>query len=109
MLKRECTFQVGQGSDAAMPITNEVFGKLWKVQCPPKVYHFFWRLAHNSHPVFMNIARRGVDLDTRCAVCHKFFEDGGHLFLKTINLQNRDGELCSYKTCGSNFCLADQL
>jgi hypothetical protein len=30
----------------------------------------------------MNIARRGVDLDTRCAVCNKFFEDGGHLFLK---------------------------
>jgi hypothetical protein len=29
----------------------------------------------------MNIARRGVDLDTRCAVCHRFFEDGGHLFL----------------------------
>ena len=30
----------------------------------------------------MNIARKGVDLDTRCAVCHKYFEDGGHLFLK---------------------------
>jgi hypothetical protein len=29
----------------------------------------------------MNIARRGVELDTRCAVCHKYFEDGGHLFL----------------------------
>ena len=30
----------------------------------------------------MNIARKGVELDTRCAVCHKHFEDGGYLFLK---------------------------
>lgn len=29
----------------------------------------------------MNIRRRGVELDTRCAVCGRLFEDGGHLFL----------------------------
>lgn len=29
----------------------------------------------------MNIERRGVDLDTRCSVCGRLFEDGGHLFL----------------------------
>jgi hypothetical protein len=80
-LKREAVKQVGQGSNA-MPIYNEVFKKLWKTPCPPRVHHFFWRLAHNSHPLYMNIARRGVELDTRCAVCHNFFEDGGHLFLK---------------------------
>jgi hypothetical protein len=40
-----------------------------------------WRFAQNSHPLFMNIAWRGIELDTRCAVCHKYFEDGGHLFL----------------------------
>lgn len=44
-------------------------------------HHFLWRLAHNSHPMYMNIARRGVELDTRCAVCGRLFEDGGHLFL----------------------------
>ncbi|PNT62195.1 hypothetical protein BRADI_5g26948v3 [Brachypodium distachyon] len=80
MLKREQSFQVGQGS-VAIPVSTEVFKKIWKVQCPPKTHHFLWRLAHNSHPLYMNIARRGVELDTRCAVCHKFFEDGGHLFL----------------------------
>jgi len=30
----------------------------------------------------MNIQRRGVQLDTRCPVCHRFDEDGGHCFLK---------------------------
>jgi hypothetical protein len=51
------------------------------VQCPPKVHHLLWRQAHNSHPLHMNIARRDVDLDTRCAVCITYFEDGGHLFI----------------------------
>jgi hypothetical protein len=80
MMKRSCISQEGQMSEG-VTVKNEVFKKIWQVQCPPKVHHFLWRLAHNSHPLHMNIARRGVDLDTRCAVCHKYFEDGGHLFL----------------------------
>jgi hypothetical protein len=39
--------------------------------------------------MYMNIARRGVDLDTRCAICHKFFEDGGHLFLNCKHVKQR--------------------
>jgi hypothetical protein len=80
MDRRESVIQVGQGS-AHESIQQEVFWKIWKVQCPPKIHHFLWRFAHNSHPLYMNIARRGVDLDTRCAMCHAYFEDGGHLFL----------------------------
>jgi hypothetical protein len=79
MERRASVAQVGQGS-ANESLKNEVFGKLWKVQCPPKVHHFLWRFAHNSHPLYMNIARRGVELDTRCAACHNFFEDGGIYF-----------------------------
>ncbi|KAI4968921.1 hypothetical protein ZWY2020_046251 [Hordeum vulgare] len=30
----------------------------------------------------MNIARRGVVLDTSCVVCHRLFEDDGHLFFR---------------------------
>uniref|UniRef100_A0ACD5VHH0 Uncharacterized protein n=1 Tax=Avena sativa TaxID=4498 RepID=A0ACD5VHH0_AVESA len=30
----------------------------------------------------MNIGRRGVELDTRCVICNRLFEDGGHLFLR---------------------------
>lgn len=55
---------------------------LWNIQCPPRVHHFLWRFTHNSHPLHMNIARKGVELDTRCVVCRGFFEDGGHLFFK---------------------------
>jgi hypothetical protein len=79
MLKRDETTQVGQGSESPS-VKLEVFQKLWKFRCPPKVQHFLGRLAHNSHPLYMNIVRRGVELDTRCVVCHIFCEDGGHLF-----------------------------
>ena len=88
MLRREGVAQVGQGS-VSNSVQDEVFKKLWTVQCPPKVHHFLWRLAHNSHPMYMNIARRGVEIDTRCAVCHKLFEDGGHLFLKCKHANQR--------------------
>lgn len=30
----------------------------------------------------MNIARRGVETDTRCPVCGRLDEDGGHCFLR---------------------------
>jgi hypothetical protein len=94
MLKRSQISQVGQGSEATS-VRTEVFKKIWQVQCPPKVHHFLWRLAHNSHPLYMNIARRSVDLDTRCPVCHRLFEDGRHLFLTcNASLQNSVGWRC---------------
>lgn len=43
---------------------------------------FVWRLAHNSLVNRMEIHKLGVDLDTRCPVCHRLNEDGGHIFLK---------------------------
>ncbi|KAK1682721.1 hypothetical protein QYE76_043569 [Lolium multiflorum] len=44
---------------------HRVWKQIWKLECPPKVQHFLWRFGHNSHPLHMNIARRGVELDTR--------------------------------------------
>lgn len=42
-----------------------------------------------SHPMDMNIARKGIELDTRCAVCHRYFEDGGHLFFRCHEVKRR--------------------
>jgi hypothetical protein len=53
--KQASVAQAGSGSNY-IPLKKEVFKKLWKIQCPPKVHHFLWRLAHNSHPLYMNIA-----------------------------------------------------
>jgi hypothetical protein len=63
-------------------VDTEGLEKNWKLESPPKVHHFLWRFGHNRHPLHMNIARHGVELDTMCVVCNRLFEDGGHLFLR---------------------------
>ena len=35
----------------------------------------------------MNISRKHVELDTRCPMCNRLNEDGGHLFLKCKNVK----------------------
>jgi hypothetical protein len=59
-----------------------VWKKLWKLNWPPKIKQFLWRVEHNSHVMKLNIKRRRIDLDTRCPVCWCLDEDGGHYFLK---------------------------
>lgn len=92
MLKNEASRQQGDSSENS-DTNPALFRALWKVHCPPRVHHFLWRFAHNSHPTYMNIGRRGVELDTRCAVYGKYFEDGGHLFIKCKNAKRRSRAL----------------
>jgi hypothetical protein len=56
--------------------------KIWNINLPGKIKIFLWRFAYNSLPTRMNIQRKRVDLDTRCPMCYRLDEDGGHLFLK---------------------------
>jgi hypothetical protein len=51
---------------------------IWKLELPSEVRIFAWRLCHNSLPTRMNISRKHVDLDTRCPMCNRCDEDGGH-------------------------------
>ena len=44
-----------------------------------KVKHFLWRMSHNTLAVHMVLQRRGMKLDTRCCMCGRYDEDGGHL------------------------------
>jgi hypothetical protein len=82
--ERETSRQHGEGSSSVGQSSHHGFGwqKIWKLQCPPKVKHFFWRFTHNSLPVRRNISRRGMEIDTRCPVCWRLDENGGHCFLK---------------------------
>jgi hypothetical protein len=61
--------------------------KIWQLQVPNKVKMFIWSFAHNSLPVWRNVARRGVDIDTRCPMCLRLDEDCGHLFFKCKNVK----------------------
>jgi len=56
--------------------------ELWKITRPRKMVHFMWRFSHNSLALRVNLKRRGMKLDTRCVLCRRYDEDGGHLFFK---------------------------
>lgn len=80
--ERERTRQVGNSSSMLEGDFGVRWQKLWKLTCPPKVKLFLWRLGHDSLPLRMNIMRRGMEIDTKCPVCWRLDEYGGHCFLK---------------------------
>ncbi|VAI86141.1 unnamed protein product [Triticum turgidum subsp. durum] len=61
---------------------NFNWGKLWALPLPGKILHFLWRLVTYSLPLRMKLKQRGLEVDTRCPVCFRLDEDGGHCFLK---------------------------
>jgi hypothetical protein len=64
------------------PEQNLLWKGLWNLKLPGKVLIFLWRFAHNSLPTKLNIKRKMVELNTRCPMCARLDEDGGHLFLR---------------------------
>lgn len=90
---------------------DPVWDKIWKLDCPNKVKHFVWRLAHNSHPLRRNLFRRGMKIDTKCPVRDRLDEDGGHLFLKCKFAKQVWRELKLEEECAqlSNFVNAREV
>ena len=43
---------------------DDFWQRLWKIDCPPKIKHFLWRLSHNTLALRKNLQRRGMKLDT---------------------------------------------
>ena len=60
---------------------QKVWKQLWKMECPTQSSPFLMEVW-SQQPMRMNILRKGVELDTRCVVCNRLFEDGGHLFFR---------------------------
>jgi len=71
-----------QSSSGGSVMKEEHWKGLWKIKCSGKIKHFLWRMAHNSLALRMGLQRRGMEVDTRCVVCQRMNEDGGHLFFK---------------------------
>jgi hypothetical protein len=70
-------------SSASLASGDQIWKRLWKVDCPKKMLHFMWRLCHNSLALRVNLKRRGVKLENLCCLlCGRFDEDGAHLFFK---------------------------
>ncbi|EAZ04413.1 hypothetical protein OsI_26557 [Oryza sativa Indica Group] len=79
---RQAIRQIGESSSGKTSSAALQWEKLWRLNHLPKVKHFLWRLAHNSLPLRQNISKRGMEIDTRCPVCLRLDENGGHCFFK---------------------------
>lgn len=69
-------------SSSGTELDNSMWKKLWKLNCPGKMKHHLWRMAHNSLAIMKELVRRGMVLDTKCVLCNRYDEDGAHLFFK---------------------------
>ncbi|WVZ50961.1 hypothetical protein U9M48_002159, partial [Paspalum notatum var. saurae] len=76
------TKQKGESSLQHRACRELNWNKLWSLEFQPKIKKFLWRLAKNSLPWRKNLQRRGMQIDTKCPVCGRLDEDGGHCFLK---------------------------
>uniref|UniRef100_M4DVU8 Reverse transcriptase zinc-binding domain-containing protein n=1 Tax=Brassica campestris TaxID=3711 RepID=M4DVU8_BRACM len=52
---------------------------VWKLQVPPKIQHFLWRVLHNAIPVGSLLAIRGIQSALNCKRCGEL-ESIQHLF-----------------------------
>ncbi|AAD14492.1 Hypothetical protein [Arabidopsis thaliana] len=54
----------------------------WKVQCPPKLYHFLWQILAGCVPITDNLRKRGINCEIGCSRCGALEETINHtLFL----------------------------
>ena len=57
---------------------KKICSAMWKLNLPPKVKTFWWRITHNSLPVADNLKERGIKTDDWCQVCGEEKETLNH-------------------------------
>jgi hypothetical protein len=79
---RRSGLDASSSDSRAAPGSPFDWNHIWQLKATSKVKMFVWRLAHNSLAHRMKMLKLGVDLDTKCPICNRHNEDGGHVFLK---------------------------
>jgi len=62
-----------------------VWNSICRLNVPPKVTNFIWRVCRNCLPTHMRLRDKGVNCPSNCAICDSNDEDSLHLFLKCHN------------------------
>jgi ribonuclease HI len=62
------------------PRGRNEWGRIWKIQAPPKAKHFLWRVCKECLPTRMRLRSRHVQCPLDCPLCFAEPEDDWHLF-----------------------------
>ncbi|CAN1175234.1 Putative ribonuclease H protein At1g65750 [Linum perenne] len=60
---------------------NGDWQKLWKVDLPPRMLNFVWRLAREILPTRAVLQRRGLIVPFECGICTREPEEAWHVFI----------------------------
>ena len=55
------------------------WGRIWKLNVPPKVRNFIWRACRNCLPTRNNLWRRKVRIEATCDICRQEPETTSHV------------------------------
>ena len=64
------------------------WGKIWKLNVPPKVRTFLWRARSNCLPTRDNLCRRKVQVKATCELCCQEPETVAHILWKCLFARN---------------------
>lgn len=66
---------------AATPVQHDSrWNSIWKLQIPPRVRAFLWRLAQQCLPTRSNLLASGIPCDDTCVTCEQLAESQIHVF-----------------------------
>ena len=60
---------------------ERAWSAVWKLNVPPKVHVFWWRVLHNSLPSKAELKRRHVAMESFCEMCGDTDESIYHVVL----------------------------
>ncbi|KAG2299519.1 hypothetical protein Bca52824_035991 [Brassica carinata] len=94
-----------EGSKSLTEDAKKSCSGIWKLNLPPKIKTFWWRILHDGLPVAENLRKRNIKIDNACLMCGEYPESQYHLLehiVKVIHDAIRD--LCQWEeanTCSN--------
>lgn len=72
---------VGQCSSSFIPIPEQVWKTIWKLNTPPRIQSFMWKTFHRALATMVDLFKRRSSPSPTCPICHNNDELMEHLFL----------------------------
>lgn len=66
-------------------LLSDACSSIWKLDAPPKIKHFWWKVAHNSISTEENLHKRKMVGDNTCQLCGEHLETTNHLIFQCRN------------------------
>ena len=54
---------------------------MWRLKLPAKIGIFSWKACIDGLPMRLNLARQGLNIETRCPLCEKALESTSHALI----------------------------